>query len=186
MKKLHFYEADDTDELAWPLEPKGISLDSSAKEIFTDFNETPPLLLVSTTPAIEAEKLMQKSHVRLKLVVDEKSHFLGIVSVDDLNAQEFVKKLTMGFTKTDLTVSDFMRTRNNLKAFDYQELEEATIRDVIDSLKFSGYQHCLVLDRGTHKIRGIISASDIVRKLGLAIDLTRDSTFTGIFKALYT
>ncbi|EGG98647.1 hypothetical protein imdm_2084 [gamma proteobacterium IMCC2047] len=36
-----------------------------------------------------------------------------------------------------------------------------------------------------HKIRGIISASDIVRKLKLPVNIMTDASFLGIFNTVY-
>ena len=82
-------------------------------------------------------------------------------------------------------MTDFMQPRSRLKAFNYQELEEAVIGDVVEALKYSGQQHYLVLDRETHKIRGIFSSSDIARKLHLAIDIQNRSSFLHIFEAIH-
>lgn len=185
MRTLQFYETQAIDQLAWPEQEQSVSPNSSAREIFTDFTHTQPLMLLASTSAIEAEKLMRKSHVRLKLVVDQHTEFLGVVSLEDLNSQEVIKKLSLGYSREDLSVADFMRPRASLRAFDYHDIERSTIQDVVEALKYSGHQHCLVIDRQRHKIRGIISASDIARKLSLPVDIARDSSFAGIFNAIH-
>jgi len=72
-----------------------------------------------------------------------------------------------------------------LKAFDYEQIACASINNVIEALKENGQQHCLVLDRNEHKIRGVISASDIVRKLKLPVNIMTDASFLGIFNTVY-
>lgn len=184
MKNISFIAIDQIDELAWPTEHQEITKDSSALEIFTDFAEYIPLVIESSMLATEALALMQKAHVRLKLVLDENDHFIGVVSLDDLNRQELVKKLSSGYKREELLVTDFMRPRKDLKAFDYAELANTTIGTVINTLKNTGQQHCLVIDTDNHQIRGIISASDIARKLKLNIDIKNRSSFSHVFDAV--
>jgi len=185
MRNIGFYDTDAIDELATPTASTEITTDSPALEVFTDFNEHRPLVLEATTTAVEAERLMQMAHVRLKFVVDKNNHFLGVVSLDDLNSQEIVKKLSQGFNRDELSVTDFMRPRNELKAFDYEEVSKAKISDIIEALKSSGQQHCLVIDREKHKIRGIFSASDMARKLRLPINIETRSSFAHVFKVIH-
>ena len=181
MRKLSFYDTETVAELAWPEASQKITKRSPATKVFTDFNQYEPLVIEASMSALEAEKLMQQSHVRLKLVVDSSDHFLGIISLDDLSTQEVMKKLSEGYQREELFVTDFMRPRSVLKAFSYAEITAATIGDIINSLQGSGQQHALVIDREHHKIRGIISSSDIARKLKLPIDIDNKSSFAHIF-----
>jgi len=184
MKNLTFYDTTPFDELAWPALNKQINLASSALEIFTDFEKTQPMVVDSSMSAIDAEKLMQTEHIRLKFVVNNNNHLLGVVSLEDLNSQEIIKRISGGENREELSVTDFMRPRKGLKSFEYSDLSKASINDVIGALKDSGYRHCLVVDREQHKIRGIISASDIARTLQLQINIKGDSSFVGIFNAV--
>lgn len=184
MAKLTLYDVDNVEELEWPDLDHEITMDSPALGIFTDFKEVKPLVIEGDTTAIDAQKLMQKAHVRLKVVVDGDTRFLGIVSFKELNSQEVIKRVSQGARRQELSVMDFMKPKNNLKAFAYSELEKATIKDVVDALKDNGQQHCMVIDHDQDRIRGVISASDIARKLRISLDITRDSSFVGIYNAI--
>ena len=181
MKKLALYDTETVAELAWPQAKQQITRNSPATQVFTDFYQYEPLVIEASMSALETEKLMQQSHVRLIFVVDRNGHFLGVVSLYDLGTQEVMKKLSEGYQREELFITDFMRPRNSLKAFSYAEISTATIGDIINSLQGSGQQHALVIDRESHKIRGIISASDITRKLKLPIDIDNKSSFAHIF-----
>lgn len=185
MRTLSLHTTAPLDELAWPQEKTEITMDSSALEIFTDFELVKPRIIDSDTSAIEAERLMLKAHVRMLMVVDARQHFLGVINLENLNSQEILKKLQAGHAREDLYVLDFMQSRESLRAFDYADLAKASIRNVIDTLKFHGEQHCLVIQSDTHKIRGIISASDIARKLDLPVNISHDSSFVRIFQAVH-
>jgi CBS domain-containing protein len=185
MKKLDFYSVDNIDSLSWPAAPELISVDSSAVAVFTDFRLTQPMVIYADTLAIDAQNFMLQAHVRLKIVVDDSNHFLGLLSLDDLNSQEIIKHVSQGGSRDELVVTDFMKSKKDLQAFNFAALEKASIMDVIQALKTVGQQHCLVVDFEENKIRGIISASDISRKLKLPLDISMNSSFVSIFNVLH-
>jgi len=108
-----------------------------------------------------------------------------VVSLDIRNNQKVIKRLSEGYTREELSIDEFMIPKVKLKAFDYEQIACASINNVIEALKENGQQRCLVLDRNEHKIRGIISASDIVRKLKLPENIMTDASFLGIFNTVY-
>ncbi len=184
MQTIELYDTESVDELAWPEVNHAVSLDTPATDVLTDFTQQKPLVLEDSVTAAEARTLMQRAHVRLKIVVDANNHFLGVVSLQDLDNQSLIKKQAEGFKPEELRVTDFMRRRSELKAFSYAELAQARIRDVIQALRCSGQQHCLVIDRENHAIRGIISASDLARKLHLPIEIENRSSFAHVFSVV--
>jgi CBS domain containing-hemolysin-like protein len=74
-----------------------------------------------------------------------------------------------------------MRKRQDLKVFDYADLDLMTVADVLTVLKLSGHQHCLVVEREKHQIRGVISASDIARKLKMDISIQQPPKFAELY-----
>lgn len=185
MRKLEFYNPDPAAHLVWPNESRDVNLDSSALTVFTDFKENRPLVIDAHCSAIEAERLMLEEHVRLKLVINADRDFLGVVSLADLNSQELLKKVAKGFSRNELKVVDFMRPRESLRVLDYEEVARSTVADLVETLKGNYQQHCLVIDRSSHEIRGVVSASDLARRLRLPLDINRNSSFFGIFTALH-
>lgn len=184
MINLTLHETTNSNELVWPDDERKVDGESSSLEVFTDFKKVIPLVIDAETSAIDAEKLMLKSHVRLKIVVNSDGGFLGVVSLQELNSQELIKKISLGANRDDLLVADFMKPKDQLKAFDYSELKKTTINELVHALQQNGQQHCLVLD-DDKKIRGIISTSDIARRLRLPINITHDSSFVAIYNAIH-
>jgi len=185
MKKVTFYNLESIDELATPENIVNINLDSPATMIFTDFKHSKPLTIESTMMAVETEKLMQKAHVRLKFILDENNHFLGIVSLEDLSKQNILKEIAKGFHSIDeLMVTDFMSPREKIRAINYKDILNLSINDVIHALQENHEQHCLVLESEKHRIRGVISASDIARKLHIPINIESNSNFIEIYKTI--
>ena len=183
MKKLHLYSASNIEEMAWPEEILSISRATPALHFFTDFKHNRPLVIDSSISAVDVQKLMKKAHVRLKFVIDEHNKFLGVISTDELIDSIIVQKISEGYSREEVLVTDLMRSKNDLSALDYNQLANATIGDVISALKNSGQQHCLVVDKESNKIRGIFSASDISRMLQLPIYIQEKSSFYKVFVA---
>jgi len=185
VRQLTLSNLSDLDELASPTDDLRITLQSPVSKVFTDFMQHMPLVVESSTSAEETLSLMKKMHVRLKFVINEGRHFIGIVSREDLNSRSIIQKLADENTEREkLMVTDFMKPRSILKAFDFDEVLETNIGDVIETLKHYGEQHCLVVNRRNHQIRGIVSSSDIARKLHLDIDIHDRSSFVRIFEAV--
>lgn len=171
----HMVQPDDFSEL---------TIHSPATEFFTDFKKHRPLTIEGSTPAVDVEMLMRKAHVRLKLVVDANNEFIGTISADDLSEQNFMIRIANGDRLHEITVSDMMCPKNQILALDIDQLERSSIGDVIDSLQRSGQQHCLVVDRTHDHIRGLISASDVARRLHMPIRIEKVPTFVDIFKSI--
>jgi CBS domain containing-hemolysin-like protein len=89
-----------------------------------------------------------------------------------------------GEPRTDILVSDVMIPRRDVKALSYGELETATVGDIVESLRCSGQQHCLVVDDDEHSIRGLIAASDVAERLHRRISVKPEPSFADIFSAL--
>lgn len=184
MKKLNFETIRDLEVLSYPKDPEELTLASPAVNFFTDFEKVKPLILDGDTDADTARQMMLKSHVRLKLVVDDNYKFIGIVSLDDISDQKITATQNKLNKRGQILVSDLMVGKSNLRAFDYSQIINSTIEDVIEHLKSNGQQHCLVVDRASNKIRGIFSASDISRKLGLPVNIQDQSSFYKVFSAV--
>lgn len=184
MKKIHLMSLDNVEHLVQPEDFNEITSDSPALTIFTDFKKHLPLVIEADTPAIQADYMMKKAHVRLKLVVDENNELIGTISLQELNGQHIQILQNQGMDREEINVRDLMIPRSQQKVVNYQQLVDATIGDVLDALQTNGTLHCLVVDRDQHQIRGIISASDIARRLHIPVEISAPATFVDIFKAV--
>jgi CBS domain containing-hemolysin-like protein len=185
MKNLQLHDLDNIDNIVSPEHFEQLSLNSSAISIFTDFKTHKALVIEDDALAIDVLKLMLKAHVRMKVVISQSKEMLGIISTNELSEQNIIAEIGKGSERDEILVRDLMVPRKQLHAFDYSELENATVYDVILALKNYGLRHCLVLDREHHHIRGVISASDIARKLHLHIDVNTRGSFSQIYDEVY-
>lgn len=185
MNKLSFLSCDRVSQIEWPCQSLAVSMHSKATEITTDFKLNSPLVIDSNTKAVEAEYIMKKAHVKLQLVLDEHSNFIGTLSFNDLNNQEIVKKVARGDVRSELRVADFMRLKAHLKSIDWATLEQTSIRSLVQTLANCTEQHILVTDNDGNTLRGLISASDVARALHLDVDLNLPVSFRLVNNAIH-
>lgn len=184
MNRLKLHSVSFVDELAWPSDPDHLTLHSPALTFFTDFSRIEPLVIEESVSAVNAHKVMIKTHVRLKFVVNRDKQLLGVVSAEELSEQNIMLKVMAGANREEVSVTDLMTRKQDLLALDIRQVEKSTISDVVNFLKDNHQQHCLVVDQGCHQIRGIFSASDISRKLRLPINIHEQSSFYRVFSAV--
>ncbi|EKE71002.1 CBS domain-containing protein [Gallaecimonas xiamenensis] len=166
--------------------PAQLGLESPAAWITTDFARRAPLVIEHDVKVDDALYMMKKAHVKAKLVVDAQNRFLGIVSASDLQSHKVLMQATSkSIPRSEITVRDVMTDKAHLHGFAYQELENASIGDVLYTLQELGEQHVLLLDKSMQSLRGMISAADIARALHIPIDITqRAHSFAEVFHVL--
>lgn len=184
MHAIKLFHVDNVAHMVQPEEFNDLDIHSPATEFFTDFKKHRPVTIEGSTPAIDVEMLMRKAHVKMKLVVDADNEFIGTISTEDLNEQNFMIRIASGDRLPDITVSDMMCPKQDILALDLEHLERASISDIIETLQRTGQQHCLVVDRNQNHIRGLISASDVARRLHMPIKIERVPTFVDIFRSV--
>lgn len=182
MKTLNLYPVSTIDTITQPETSVALNLHTRATKFFTDFSCVTPLAIESTLSALDIQKIMQKEHVRLKFVIDKAGHFLGVVRSEDVTDRKIMQKTNNGDKREDITLADVMIPKHRLNALDYHEVAGSSIGQVVRVLKDTGDQHALVIDRDRNEIRGIFSASDISRKLHLAIDIQNKPSFSKVFE----
>lgn len=181
MKSLTLYNTEFIDELVWPEDTLSVSANTPALNVLTDFRHSLPRVIGIDVKAIDVEAIMKREHVKMKLVVDNKGKFVGVISLNDLTEENILKKVDKSTPRDELQVSDFMHPRDSLKCFNYGDLLNATIRDVLETQKDNHQQHCLVIDRERHEIRGLISARDIARSINRPVNIKNHISFETLF-----
>ncbi len=184
MHSIPLFSVSDIAHLVQPEEFHKLNTHSSALEIFTDFKKHLPLTVEGSLPAKDVEAQMRKAHVKMKLVVDAANEFIGTISLDDLDEQHFMQRIAAGSQRHEILVEDLMQPKARIMALSLDDLEHASIGDVIKALQKQGQQHCLVVDRSGRQIRGLISASDVARRLHIPIRIERIPTFVDIFSSV--
>lgn len=185
MTAMQMHLVDRTDHLVRPNEYSDVTLRSPALAVFTDFRNHEPLVIDGWLSAVAAREYLRQSFAKLRLVVDHSGEFIGTITLADLSEERVLRKVAAGEHRYDVRVVDLMTHRKDIRALSYDDLCRATVGDVIDTLRRHGQQHCLVVSEDTHAIRGLIAASDIARRLHMAVDVSGPPTFAQVFEVLH-
>lgn len=184
MKQLQLYNLDQTQGIRQPAMDTRLTVRSPATAIFTDFEVQVPVAISASASAVEVESLMQRAHVKLMLVVDAQDHFVGVISLSDLHEEHIIRSVAEGISRNEVQVQDLMQPRARLHALGYEELQHATVQDVLHTLREEHAQHALVVDTQSQELRGLISASDVARKLRLPVPLGSVVEFSEVSNAV--
>ncbi|MCC5452134.1 CBS domain-containing protein [Rheinheimera sp. UJ51] len=185
MKKLALFNLENVDHLMQPADFAQATLQSPATSVFTDFKHSEPTIIAGDTTAADALLMMQQERSPLKLVVDDRNELTGLIHIEQLSEQAIMRQVILGADRRELKIRDLMRPRDRIKALAYQQLQNCTIADIINTLQSSGEQYCVVVDRDQHHIRGLIHAQDLARRLKMPVAIRQQPTFLSIFDSLY-
>ena len=172
--------------------PNLVKVTSSALEVMTDLHYVPAATVLGEVDMESASQQMILRGVRSLLVVDADSDVIGIITARDVMGDRPLK--IMGERRvafSEIKVREVMTPASQIEVLPLQEALHARVGDIVETLKHSGRQHALVvemdpvLDRPV--IRGIFSASQVARQLGIALQTHELShTFSEIDRAIST
>jgi CBS domain containing-hemolysin-like protein len=185
-KDLRTLSTDDIKEIQRPLDNVALTLNSRAATVFTDFSQQSPLMLEQGTPIDDAVQMMKRTHVKLTLVIDSQESFRGVITLADLVSAKVITGIGQsGLRRHELTVAHVMTPKRALHGIDMRDFAQASIGDVLATMKKHGEQHVLVVDKQAASIRGIVSANDIARRMHVPITINeRANSFSEICKAV--
>lgn len=168
--------------------PENVALHNPAIDVMTDLNRVTAVSVDPNLTLDKAEERMRTARVRLLFVLDDSGDLLGLVTLNDLKGMRPMRyQQEMGLSRSEVLVRDIMTPRDKLEVLSMQEVAEARVGDIIETLKRTGRQHALVIARTVDgpAIRGIFSARQIGRQLGVEIDTSGIAyTFTELAAAL--
>lgn len=150
-----------------------VRIDSPAVDVMTDLTRVTAVIILPGDTVDEAHLRMIQRGVRLLLVVDADRRVHGLVTANDVLGEKPVKTaVQQGVPRSDVQVRDIMTPRSALEVLDMREVTAATVGHIVATLKAAGRQHTLVVDqdaKGRQRVRGMFSATQIARQLGIAI-----------------
>lgn len=148
-------------------------IDGPARDVMTDFTKITAVIILPGDTVDEAHHRMIQRGVRLLLVEDADRRVHGLVTANDVLGEKPVKTAVQrGVHRSEVQVRDIMTPRAALEALDIRDVETATVGHVVATLKAAGRQHTLLVDldaKARQRVRGVFSATQIARQLGIAI-----------------
>jgi CBS-domain-containing membrane protein len=156
--------------------PARVTLDSHALDCMTDLRQVTAVIGGADETIDAANERMKQRGVRLLLVVDEARRVKGVVSAADILGERPMQVVqSRGVRRADVLVRDVMTPQEKLHVLQMEDVRLAKVGHVVATLKAAGRQHAVVVDldeHGKQKVRGIFSASQIARQLGVVIQTT--------------
>ena len=156
--------------------PQMVRADSPAIAVMTDLTQVSAATILADAPIADASRLMIARGVRLLLVVDRYRVIEGVITAHDTMGERPINLLReRGGRHQELHVSDLMTPRATMQVIDMADVLRAEVGHIVATLKDCARQHALVVERdrisGEDAVRGIFSATQIGRQLGVAIPI---------------
>jgi len=156
--------------------PERVTLDDPAVSVMTDLKSVSVVNVRVMTLMNEANAKMICYGVRLLLVLDDADKVVGLLTATDILGEKPMRFLqTMGGTHADITVRDIMTPQHELEVLKLQDVLGAKVGHVVATLKQAGRQHAIAVEEntdGSQAVRGLFSATQIARQLGVQIQTT--------------
>ncbi|MSQ52581.1 MAG: CBS domain-containing protein [Betaproteobacteria bacterium] len=177
-------------QLAQPVQGvlKRLDMEAPAVRIMTDLTLVAAATIEPSRGIEEANDTMIRRGVRLLFVMHTDQRLAGLVTATDILGEKPVRlAVERGIPRRELVVSDIMISEENLEAVDFQTILTSKVGHVVATLKSLGRQHALVVERAAAGdfVRGILSATQIARSLGITLEPGEVSrTFAEIEAAL--
>lgn len=152
--------------------PTPVRADSSALEVMTDLSKIPAATISPDDSLPEANQSMLLRGVRLLLVSGSDGRIRGVISTNDLLGERPVLVAqNRGIKRNELRVSDVMTAVDNMEVLRLSDVARSEVGHIVATLKAATRVHALVVeDRdGQQVLRGIFSASQIARQLGISV-----------------
>ena len=154
-----------------------VTLDDAALDVMTDLEKEKAITIGPTASMDTANRLMMASGVRL-LLVTELDRVLGLITATDILGEKPMQVLgqTPGRAYSEIVVQNIMSPAEEIEVLAFDAVRTARVGDVVATLREAGRLHALVAHSGsaaTPVIRGIFSATQISKQLGIRVDTTQ-------------
>jgi len=151
-----------------------VSLDDPALNVMTDLRLVTAVVILPGDMMSEAHRRMIRRGVRLLLVVDQDRKVLGIITASDILGEKPMQLIAQrGIRREELLVRDVMTRQEHLEALRLDDVRSARVGHIVATLRKAGRQHAIVVEPGSeggHTVRGLFSATQIARQLGVFIE----------------
>ena len=153
--------------------PQRVGLDDPAGSVMTDLKQVSAVLIRPGDGVDEAHQRMIQRGVRLLLVVEENRRVVGIITAQDVLGEKPLQMIAeRGCRYQDILVRDIMTPSHRLEVLHLSDVSSAKVGHIVATLRKSGRQHAVVVEvehDGKQTVRGLFSATQIARQLGVAI-----------------
>ena len=164
--------------------PERVDLENPALDVMTDFRRVTAFIATPGDTIQQAEERMVRRKVRLLFVMDALDRVAGLVTSTDIHGEKPMQVVhSRGIRRDEVLVADIMTPVDRLEAVDFDDLSNARVGHVLETLKARGRQHALVIENanGQKLVRGLLSLSQLSKQLGVFVETAEVAhTFTEI------
>lgn len=164
--------------------PERVGLENPALDVMTDFRRVTAFIATPGDTIQQAEERMVRRKVRLLFVMDSMDRVAGLVTSTDIHGEKPMQVVhSRGIRRDEVLVADIMTPVDRLEAVDFDDLSNARVGHVLETLKARGRQHALVIENanGQKLVRGLLSLSQLSKQLGVFVETAEVAhTFTEI------
>ncbi|HET8611106.1 MAG TPA: CBS domain-containing protein [Burkholderiales bacterium] len=154
-----------------------IGLADPALDVMTDLRRVTAIIIQPNETIDEARKRMIECGVRLLLVLDTQRKVVGLITATDILGEKPTLVVSeRGCRRQDVLVGDIMTPQARLEVLDIRDVQHACVGHIVATLQKTGRQHAMVVEvggDGRQIVRGLFSATQIARQLGVAIEPDR-------------
>ncbi len=163
-----------------------VQASSPATDVMTDLSRVEAVTVPAGASVDEAHRAMITRGVRALFVVDEARALQGIITATDVLGEKPIQVAhRRGVRHVDVVVREVMTPVDLLEAMELQDVLQARVGDIVETLKHSGRQHALVIETRSddassamRSVRGIFSLTQVARQLGLPPQMGRNVAHT--------
>ena len=153
--------------------PDKVTLDDAAASVMTDLTRVTAIIILPGDTVDEAQRRMIQRGVRLLLVVDQDRKVLGLITATDILGEKPVLVASeSGIRREEVMVRDIMTPQERMEVLSLEDVRAAKVGHVVATLKKAGRQHAIVVEhdaRARQTVRGMFSATQVARQLGVTI-----------------
>jgi CBS domain-containing protein len=156
--------------VAEPNAPGRVTLDDPAFSVMTDLREVSAATTRPEETIDTAHAVMIRRAVRLLFVLDPDGTVAGVITATDLLGEKPMRFMqTRGVSHAEILVEDIMTPASMLEALSILEVAQMRVGHIVATLKAVGRKHLTVSEDGGRRIRGLFSASQVARQLGMEV-----------------
>ncbi|HUL56487.1 MAG TPA: CBS domain-containing protein [Usitatibacter sp.] len=156
--------------IAEPMAPGRVTLDDPAFSVMTDLREVSAATTRPEETIDAAHAQMIRRAVRLLFVLDPRGAVAGVITATDLLGEKPVRFMqARGVSHAEILVEDIMTPASMLEVLPLVEVAQMRVGHVVATLKKVARKHLMVAEEGGRTIRGLFSASQIARQLGMEL-----------------
>jgi CBS domain-containing protein len=153
-----------------PAAPGRVSLDDPAFSVMTDLREVSAATTRPEETIDQAHAVMIRRGVRLLFVLARDGTLAGVITATDLLGDKPVRFMqSRGVAHAEILVEDIMTPASMLEALSLLDVAQMRVGHVVATLKEAGRKHLMVAEEGGRRVRGLFSASQVARQLGMEV-----------------